>query len=228
MKELAAVLSIIALVVVNFWYVPLIWRRRVHPAPATYIIAVVAFWIASSAHLAVPELSLWEKLLANVTLYGATIQATFILLVIIFTYRQSGELKVAFDWVQKLCLTGMAGGVLYWIIHREQQGVPYWTTQILLVVGYMATIGKALQKKSAFDSIGNWFFISLGGGFGLIPAIMMGDWYSIGNAMRAVVMSGFTAMLLIHYDRKAGFARWKAEVSQLRKTYGLYRFVEDR
>lgn len=220
MITFTAWMTVAFLVIVTVWYAPLIWRRQVHPAPATYIMASLAFFVASFSHLAVPGEALWDKLVGNVTLYVATLQTTVILGLIAYVYVRDGRWKVEFDRVQKISMFGIAGALVYWYLNQDQSYVAYWMTQGLLVMAYIATIARALQRKIAFDSIGNWGLICLSALFGSVPAVLMGTSYGIGNSIRAVVASGFTALLLLHYDRKAGFARWKAEIEVLLDFYG--------
>ena len=199
------------------WYCPLILCRRVNPAPATWIIGTIAMNLAMVSYHAIPGRTLIE----TVTLYVAAFEITIVLGVLAVVLWRSGEFKVAFDWMQKSCLVVMVAVVIYWSFNKEQSNVTFWTTQTLLVVAYIATIAKAIQRRTAFDSIGNWSFIFAGSVIGTIPAVMMASPYGIANSIRAVVASGITVFVLVYFDRRNGGSRWKDEVETLASFYRI-------
>ena len=199
------------------WYCPLILRRRVNPAPATWIIGTLAMNLAMISYHAIPGRTLIE----NVTLYAAAFEITIVLGVLAMVLWRSGEFKVAFDWMQKSCLVVMMVAVVYWAFNKEQSNVTFWTTQTLLVVAYIATIAKAIQQRTAFDSIGNWSFIFAGSVIGTIPAVMMASPYGIANSIRAVVASGITVFVLVYFDKRNGGSRWKDELETLASFYRI-------
>ncbi|MEX2436901.1 MAG: hypothetical protein WD471_01920 [Candidatus Paceibacterota bacterium] len=216
MIEFTASMTVLFLVVVTAWYVPLIWYEKVNPAPATYIIGTMAMWIAMISYHVIPERTIVE----NITLYVGAFQVTIILLVIIYVYVSNGSWKLEFDWVQKTCLTGIVVALIYWYFNQGQSHVVFWGTQILLVFAYVATIIRAFQRKIAFDAIGNWGFICMASIFGSFPAVVMMSPYGIGNSLRAVIASGLTMSLLIYYDKRSGYSRWQIEKQTLTNFYG--------
>lgn len=219
MINIAGILTFLCLMGTVFWYCPLILRRRVKPAPATWIILFLAMNLAMLSYSAIPGRTMIE----NVTLYAATLGITIILLFIIVVLLKSGEFNVAFDGMQRFCLAVMMLALVYWAFNKDQSNVTFWTTQTLLVVGYIATILRAIKLKTAFDSIGNWSFIFAGSVIGSIPAIAMWSSYGMANSARAVVSSGITVFILIYYDRKSGGLRWSDEISTLADFY-FHRF----
>ena len=217
MKNAAGLLTFLSLMGAMGWYCPLILRRRVNPAPATWIIGILAMNLAMVSYHAIPGRTLIE----NVTLYAAAFEITIVLGVLAVVLWRSGEFRVAFDWMQKSCLVVMIVAVIYWAFNKEQSDVTFWTTQTLLVVAYIATIAKAIQRRTAFDSIGNWSFIFAGSVIGTIPAVMMASPYGIANSIRAVVASGITVFVLVYFDRRNGGSRWKDEVETLASFYRI-------
>ena len=217
MKNAAGLLTFLSLMGAMGWYCPLILRRRVNPAPATWIIGCLAMDLAMVSYHAIPGRTLIE----NVTLYAAAFEITIVLGVLAVVLWRSGEFRVAFDWMQKSCLVVMVVAVIYWSFNKEQSNVTFWTTQTLLVVAYIATIAKAIQRRTAFDSIGNWSFIFAGSVIGTIPAVMMASPYGIANSIRAVVASGITVFVLVYFDRRNGGSRWKDEVETLASFYRI-------
>lgn len=207
MKNVAGLLTFLSLIGAMGWYFPLILRRRVNPAPATWIIGCLAMNLAMVSYHVIPGRTLIE----NVTLYAAAFEITLVLALLVVVLWRAGEFRVAFDWMQRLCIAVMVAALIYWAFNKKQADVTFWTTQALLVVAYFATIVKAIQRRTAFDSIGNWSFIFAGSIIGSIPALMMVSPYGIANSIRAVVSSGITVGILIYYDRKNGQSRWKDE-----------------
>lgn len=218
-KNTAGLLTFLSLMGAMGWYYPLILRRRVNPAPATWIIGCFAMNLAMVSYHAIPGRTLIE----NITLYAAAFEITIVLVLLVVMLLRSGEFRVAFDWMQKLCLVVMAVTLIYWAFNKKQAGVTFWTTQALLVVAYLATITKAIQRRIAFDSIGNWSFVFAGSIIGSIPAFMMASPYGIANSVRAIVASGITVAVLIYYDRKNGQSCWKNEKETIANFYRIRR-----
>ncbi len=217
----ASLLSLLLFAATVGWYCPLVIRRRVNPAPATWIIACLAMNLSMIAYQAIPDRSFSEKLVANTALYAAALEITIITFSILIVQARSGELRVAFDGVQSACLSTMALTLVYWGLHRNQPGVTFWTTQVLMVVAYFATIGKALRRRAAFDSIGNWGLIFLASAVGLIAALLTHSHHGIVNTLRGAVMSATTLGILIYYDRRNGNGRWRDELATLSSFYRL-------
>jgi uncharacterized membrane protein YqgA involved in biofilm formation len=210
-------LTVVFLAMAAGWYCPLILRRRVNPVPATWILGVVAMNVAMFSYHAIPGRTLIE----NVTLYAAAFEITIVLGVLVVVLWRSSELRVAFDRMQKLCLVFMAAAVGYWALNKEQPNVTFWATQTLLVIAYAMTIAKAIQRRTAFDSIGNWGFIFLASVVGTVPAIAMASPYGLGNSFRAVVSSGLNFFILVYFDRKNEWSRWRDELDTLAKYYKI-------
>jgi len=156
-----------------------------------------------------------------VTLYVAAFEITIVLGALVVVLWRSGEFKVAFDWLQKTCLVVMLAVMFYWALNKERANITFWTTQTLLIVAYIATITKAIQRRTAFDSIGNWSLILVGSIIGSIPAVMVASPYGIANSIRAVVASGITVFVLVYYDRRNGGSRWKDEKETLARFYRI-------
>ena len=179
---MCAVLTCLCFLLVVGWYCPLIISRRVNPAPATWIIGATAMSLSLVSYMAIPGRT-WIE---NATLYGATVEIILVLVILLVVLYRSGEFRIAFDVTQKVCLVVMLVTVLYWALHKDQVSVTFFTTQALLVVAYIATIARAVRKKSAFDSIGNWGLILVASLIGSVPAVMIWSPYGIANSVRAM------------------------------------------
>lgn len=230
MKELFAWLSCITVAIGGFWYLPQIIMRRVTPAPATWIVGTTAMWIAVFAYHSLPNRTVIE----NVALYAAAAEISAILITLITVLYWSGALKVHFDRLQWFCIVAMLVPLAYWILHREEGAlkVTFWTTQTMLVVAYIATLGKLLQRKAAFDSLIHWGAVLLMSLFGAVPAFQeaffgSGRLYGLGNSVRSVTSSAIIVSLFCLYDSRAGWSRIKDEVDTnaglLRKLIGRRR-----
>lgn len=209
MKTTAGVLTLLLCVGAVVWSFPLIVRRNINPAPATGIIGSCAMILALLAYQAIPNRTLIE----NVTLYGGALQITVTTAVLFWVLWRCGQMRVAFDWAQKICLLVMVITVLWWLQNKDHACVTFWVAQTLLVVAYIATAVRAIQRKTAFDSICYWAFIFTATVVGAIPAIMMQSQYGIANSIRGITSSGFTLLLLMIYDRRSGSRRLSSEVS---------------
>ena len=217
MENIAGMLTFLLLILSMVWYGPLILRRRVKPAIATWIILFLAMNLATISYHAIPDRTLIE----NVTLYASALEITIIFILLVVVLWRSGEFKVAFDWMQKLCIVVMVMVVIYWAFNSGQSHVTFWATQTLLVVAYIATIAKAVQLRTAFDSIGSWSFIFASSIVGTIPAIMLTSHYGVANSIRAIVSSGITVAVLVYYDKKNDHNRWKDEKETLVDFYKI-------
>jgi len=219
MLHLTGFMTFIILTGAVAWYAPLVYRHRLVPAPATWIISLAAMDLSATAYHAIPDRTFIE----NVTLYAAAFEITIITTFIMIVLWRSGELRVAFDKVQWTCIFIMVMAILYWVTHRDDGGskVTFWTTQVMMISAYAATISRALQRKEAFDSIGNWGLILLGSIVGSIPAIVMQSPYGMGNSVRAIVLSSITVGLLIFLDKKNSWRRWDDEITTLKSFYRL-------
>lgn len=211
-----AFITATVMMAVTFWYCPLIITRRVTPAPATWVIGSSAMSLSAASYYATGKP--WT---ANVTLYAAAVEILIVTATLLVTLWRYRELHIAFDRVQQAFLAIMALVVIYWCFNREGAKVTYWTTQALLVTAYVATITKAIQKRSAFDSIGNWGMICGASMIGIIPALILRSEYGLINSARAVSSSGLTLLVLVYYDRKNQWRRWRDEQETLARFYKL-------
>lgn len=214
MKEISALCAFL-FVVVMAWYLPLLIRRRVQPAPATWIVGMFAMNISAFAAWYIPG----SVIANNITLYSATVEISIVTIVMMFMIESDGTQHITFDRLQKTCLWITAAILVYWMLHHDQPQVTFWTTQVLLLIAYIATIGKAIRKRTAFDSIGNWGLICLASIVGSTPAIMSWNLYGLANSIRAILSSGFTVGILIYFDRRNDWRRWKDELQTLGNFY---------
>ncbi len=220
MKNASGLLAFVSLLAAMGWYCPLIIRRRVNPVPATWIIACMAINIAMLSYHNIPGRTLIE----NVTLYAAAFEISAVLLVVLVVLGRAGELKVAFDRLQYASLFVMLVTVIYWASSKgPAEEVTFWTTQTLMVVSYVPTCARAIRRGTAFDSIGNWSLICIGAIFGTLPALMMQSPYGLGNSARAVISSTITVGILLYFDRKNYWSRWRDEIETLASFYRINR-----
>lgn len=219
MNDLSAVISLMFIVASGIWYYPLVIRRYANPTPATLILGACGINIAVVSYGAIPGRTFVE----NVTLYAAALHVNFFLLLVMFVLWRSSQLRVTFDWLQKTFLTLMAAILVYWIFNQDQPQTTFWTVQLLIAVSYVATISKAVQLKTAFDSIGNMGLIFACSIIGVLPALMMASPYGTVNSVRAIITSGITLSVLVYFDRKNTNTRWRDELTTIKGFYKIVR-----
>jgi hypothetical protein len=215
LKNATGIIMLLCFIGAFLWYVPLVIKRLITPALATWIIG----WCAITLSVISYHSILGRTVIENATLYGTAASMTITLAVIVAVLWKAGELKAAFDPIQKSCLAITCLAFVWWVFNRNQAGATFWTTQVLMIVAYAATLVKVIKRGVAFDSIGNWAFIFIGSCVGSVPSFLMESSYGISNSLRAVIASGILAACLIWYDYKAGFKGWKEEKKTLKKFY---------
>lgn len=209
-----ALLTCAAMAMAGLWYCPLVIRRKVHPVPATWIVGTATMNIGAVAYLSIPG----RSIIANVTLLVAALEISVVLCVVLITLHRHGELRIAFDRLQKIVLLIASHTIAYWVgtgvIRGDARGAEttFWIMQFLLVMAYVPTAVKVLKRRTAFDSILNWGFITLGCAFGAVPALVLWNGHGMFNSARGLLSSGLLVTLFIFFDKKEGWKRLRAEV----------------
>lgn len=228
MIEIIAVLVIGVFLTGTVWYIPVLWRGAIKPAPATWIIGTVALNISSLSYFAAAKGTLQEKVVGNVLLLGATVEITVVTAVFLVSLWWRGELKVAFDWFQKLCFMGMFLALTPWLYDHKNAYLTFWTTQLLFVVAYFATIGKVRARKASIDSLVHWSSIFLASLLGAIPAWSRGNIYGEINSVRSILSSGGLLFLLFYFDKKNGWEQWRREFAVWKRSFNVFGIAPER
>ncbi len=212
MNLFAAFLALTVLLLGTLWYCPLIVRRVITPAPATWIIGASAMDLALGSYWFAARGTFSEKILGNVTLFGAAIEISIVCGVLLVSLWLHEELHIAFDAFQKFCLVVMITTLVYWFFNRDHARATFWTTQALLVVAYIATVGKVVRKKKNFDSLVHWGCVLIASAVGILPSWQLHNVYGIGNSIRAVLSTVITVFLLSYFDKKNGWEQFRNEL----------------
>lgn len=228
MIEIIAILAVVILFGSTVWYTPLLWKGAIKPAPATWIIGAVALNISMLSYLDAADGTFLEKILGNVMLFGAAIELTFICGVLLWSLHRQGGLKVAFDRLQQGFFVVMFVSLIPWAYNRENAGVTFWTTQILFVVAYFATVSKVRKIGKNIDSLVHWTAIFVASALGGIPATAMDNLYGEINSIRAVGSAGLLLILLLRHDRKNGWAQWRREFGVWKNFFNNFGIVPER
>ena len=109
MYEAAVLGTIVLMVVAAVDYIRRAWIRETTPVPATWILIVVTMALSFWMYWHSPRKS-WT---ANIGNAAALVNTSAILLGVIAANIRYGTLRVAFDRVQKWCLAGGAGVVMF-------------------------------------------------------------------------------------------------------------------
>lgn len=200
---------------VTVWYCPLIITRRVTPPPATWIIGSIAMNISAWSYYMTGR-----SWIDNIVVYTAAFEIVIVTGVLLTSLYRHQELVVSFDWVQKVSLASMAAILTYWYFNRDA-AVTFVTTQTLMVVAYIPTVVKGFRLKKAFDSIGNWGWISASAMVGGVIPFLSGNQLAQLASLRAVITSGITIGVFLYYDRRNGWSQWEKEVRALKEFYRI-------
>jgi hypothetical protein len=195
MREIAALLSVLVLATGTGWYCYLIINRRVRPVLATWLIAGIAITISFAAYWGTPE----HTWLGNITNLAGAIEIWFVITILSWVLLREGGLAVEFDRFQISCLVVSALILVGWKL-TDQPALAFCLIQILIIIAYLATIGRLIKWRRNPDSSVMWGAILVASTFGLVPAIIDGDNFGIANSVRAILSSGFTFALMVRLD----------------------------
>ena len=209
MNQLLGWLTFVVMMLAAVWYCPLIVKSRVKPAPATWIVGCMGM-----------SLSVWfywhtanRTFMGNVLNFAAMVEIATVFVVLMITLWRRGELRLAFDGLQRFCIATMICAFVYWYFNKDQAGLAFWIAQGMLAVAHFATVFKIVGLGRNVDSLGNWGFILAGSLIGAIPAFMSGNHYGIVNSIRAVVLTIITLGTLAFFDKKNGWEQFKNELN---------------
>lgn len=197
MREIAAWLTVVTLTIGTIRYSYLLFKQRVKSSPAGWSISALAVTISYLAYWKTPHPT-W---LGNIGHLTGAIEIWIVLGLLLWSLRKRGELVIEFDHFQWACVFASGLILLIWKL-TNQAALAFWMMQALLVVSYTAVVGKLIQWKKNLDSTVQWAAVFLASGFGLIPALIDGDFYGIANSIRAITCSGTTLIFCLKLDHE--------------------------
>lgn len=210
--EISAVLSTAIAVLGTLWYHRLLWRREVKTILASWIVSTVAMILNAVTYWTTPGATF-----IGFALSFASIFTIGSILVGIAIYTRRDRQRVEFSAFQKKCLFASAMILMLWVMFRWGMGwtgmVPFFLTQLLLVVSYSMLIKKYWRATVNNESLILWWSVFLASVVAVYTAHMKDGhmpWYesmSWWYAIRSVVMCGILLVVLHRTARREVEAR---------------------
>ena len=186
MYEICVYTALILLLVSGVDYVYRAWIGETNPVPATWILMetmmVLSFWTYWSS----PQKS-WT---ANIAITAGLVNVTIILIGVITTNIRRKTLKVSFDKVQKWCLVGGAGVVIFWM-YTGQPLASYTLVQCVALIGYIGTVKRLLRAEKSSEPIFLWVAVLSASVCAIYPAWVKKDifsWIYIARAIPSTIL----------------------------------------
>lgn len=178
-------------------YVRRMWVRETNPVPATWILMMVMMGLSFWMYWNSPRKS-WT---ANIGVTSGMVNVIIILTGVVVTNICHGTLRVAFDRVQKWCLAGGAGVVVFWFF-TDQPLVSYSLVQFVALIGYFATVKRLLKAECSTEPLFLWIAILCAMLCALYPAWTKNDPFSWIYLARAIPSTIFVIYLIARIKRK--------------------------
>lgn len=185
MYEVTVLITVVLMTVAAVDYVRRAWIRETSPVPATWILMMVVMGLSFWMYWVSPRKS-WT---ANVGVTAGTLNIVIILSGVIMTNVHYGTLSVAFDRVQKWCLTGGAGVVVFWFF-TDQPLISYTLVQCIALIGYFATVKRLLKAERSTEPLFLWIAVLFANLCALYPAWVKNDpfsWIYLGRAIPSTI-----------------------------------------
>lgn len=207
--------TVLTMTAVTVWYCALIVLRRVSPAPAAWIIALVAMNLSFVAYWGTRK----HTLIGNVTNLTAAVEIIVITGLILWSLWRSSELKISFDAFQWGSVIASVVIMMFWkqsfYLSAEHRSIAAFAcVQAMLVLSYVVMVSKVLRLKKNTDSIVMWVGIATASVFGYCAAAEQNDIFGQINSLRAIVTSALLAAIMICFDLRNG--RWGLMVPKYR------------
>ena len=186
MYEFAVLGTVVLMLVSAVDYVRRAWIRETNPVLATWILMTVVMSLSFWMYWESPRKS-WT---ANIGVTAGLVNIALILIGVIATNIRYGTLKVAFDKVQKWCLAGGAGVVVFWSM-TNQPLISYVLVQCIALIGYFATVKRLLKAERSTEPLCMWVAILVANLCALYPAWVRNDpfsWIYLGRALPSTTL----------------------------------------
>lgn len=186
MYEVAVLGTVVLMLVSAVDYVRRAWIRETNPVPATWILMMVMMGLSFWMYWDSPRKS-WT---ANIGVTAGVVNIVIILSGVIATNIRYGTLSVAFDKVQKWCLAGGAGVVVFWFF-TDQPLISYALVQCVALIGYFATVKRLLKAERSTEPLFLWVAVLFANLCALYPAWVKDDpfsWIYLGRAVPSTIL----------------------------------------
>lgn len=197
MYEIAVILTTLLMLASSVYYVRCAWLRLTNPVPATWILMMVVMSLSLWMYWHSPRKS-WT---ANIGVVTATVNVAIVLLGVIATNIRHRTLFVSFDRLQKRCLVGGGGIVVFWLI-TNQPLVSYVLVQIIALIGYFATVKRLFKAKHSTEPLFTWITVFLATLCALYPAWVKNDLFSWIYLSRAIPSTALIIYLIARIKKR--------------------------
>lgn len=205
-----AIASLAVMFTGGSWHAYLIRKGKITPPPAAWVSFMLGMGISYWLYWQHPD----ATLLGNPAQFGATIEISFVALVLFYTLWQKGTLwqEIAAHKDQMtLGVSAVLTVIMWWIFVNFTEyedlmvsRVSFFVSQGLMIGGYIGTFARFLKMKENHDSLLAWFCIFFSSLLAVYPAWAFGDGWSMLNAVRATVAGGMTLGFLTGLDAANG------------------------
>jgi len=207
LREISALVSSSVMMIGTFWYIYLVIKGddRVKPILATWIILASTMTLGMATYWTSPK----HSLIGNIGNATGVVSTISILSVIVCVSLNRG-IKLAFSEFQKWCLKVAGFIALLWIVLVWGFGgtgvIPNILTQILMLVGYVATGERLMRADRNTEPFFFWTCIMLSGAFAIYVAVKSIDPLAYIYAVRATVTTSILLILMYLANRKSKMA----------------------
>ncbi len=202
-KVIVAVVSTIIMIFGSGWYVwQAILDKKVKPVLASWIILSVTLTLSFATYWTTKK----HSLIGNIGGLASAGTAIPILLVLTVLHIKRGK-KLLLNKFQKFCLCVSAAIAALWVVIVWGLGltgdIPFWMTQVLMLIGYSVTAQKFRLAKSNSESLMTWGCISLSTGMAFYISYATGQNLAMFSNARGAVCAAILALLARRAERRA-------------------------
>mgnify|MGYP001559329689 CR=1 FL=1 len=169
--------TVVATVVLMFIgavdYVRRAWKKETNPVPATWVLMVTTMGLSFWMYQMNPNKT-WT---GNIGVTAALLNTTIILVGVVALNVRHGTLKVAFDRVQRICMTGGFVIVLFWYF-TNQPLIAYLLVQAIALFAYGATVRRLWRSERSTEPYFLWLSVLFGNFCAFYPAWVRNDVFS--------------------------------------------------
>lgn len=173
MYEAAVLVTAMLMLISAVDYVRRAWKGETNPVPATWVLMLVMMTLSCWMYWQSPNKS-WT---GNIAVPTGALNVVYILGAVVILNARRGSLTVAFDRVQRWCLAGGAGVVVFWFITKNALA-SYILVQCIGLIAYAATARRLWNAERVTEPIFFWCCVLSANLCALYPAWVRDDTYS--------------------------------------------------
>lgn len=173
MYETAVLVTVALMLISAVDYVRRAWKGETNPVPATWVLMLVMMTLSCWMYWQSPTKS-WT---GNIAVPTGALNVVYILTAVIILNVRRGSLSVAFDRLQRWCLAGGAGVVVFWFFTKNAL-ISYILVQCIGLIAYAATARRLWYAERVTEPIFFWFCVLSANLCALYTAWVRDDTYS--------------------------------------------------